>query len=130
MTGKVCPKCDKWKPLDGFHKNRTRPSGRQSYCKICLNKARKENYKKNRERDLKNCAEWYKNNKEHCVKVAAVYRKANKAEIKKASDEYYQNNKDKWRARHYANRDEILKRMRDRGARKRAEKLEAASCVS
>lgn len=32
---KECTKCRLWLPLDGFHRNRVRSSGRDSWCKRC-----------------------------------------------------------------------------------------------
>lgn len=38
MEGKVCSKCGVWKPLEEYHKNRTKQDGRRSRCKECENK--------------------------------------------------------------------------------------------
>ncbi|WP_144836295.1 hypothetical protein [Kocuria rosea] len=32
---KRCPRCKTTKPVEDFHRNRTRPDGRQDYCKTC-----------------------------------------------------------------------------------------------
>lgn len=34
---KLCPNCEEWKPLDGFHTAGTKDYHRQSWCKPCLN---------------------------------------------------------------------------------------------
>lgn len=37
-TNKQCPKCKKVLDINGFHGRRSRPSGRQGYCKDCHRK--------------------------------------------------------------------------------------------
>ena len=32
---KYCKRCDRWLPLACFYRNRTRPDGRQCFCKTC-----------------------------------------------------------------------------------------------
>lgn len=35
LTHKFCPECKETLPVSEFHRNRSQPSGFQSYCKIC-----------------------------------------------------------------------------------------------
>lgn len=35
VAGKRCSTCKQWKPLDDFHRNRSRADGRQQACKPC-----------------------------------------------------------------------------------------------
>jgi len=35
VDSKRCPKCDTWKDIDSFYKNRSQKDGRQAYCKPC-----------------------------------------------------------------------------------------------
>lgn len=96
MNGKVCLRCNTWKPLVEFYKNEKQGSlGRQSYCKIC-----------NRKRSAKYNAA----NKDEIRKQRAEYRAANKDEIRKYQAEY--------RA---ANKDKICKRQAEYRAKKKAE---------
>lgn len=41
-----CRDCNEWKPLDQFHVNTRRPSGRGSYCQPCYNKRSIASYAK------------------------------------------------------------------------------------
>lgn len=47
-TEKRCPRCGETKPLEAFNRNRSRPSGRQDYCKTCTRSHRKANREKRR----------------------------------------------------------------------------------
>ena len=48
---KVCSKCKQEKDLDEFHKCKSKRDGRQPYCKICLNKNSKRDYRENNRKD-------------------------------------------------------------------------------
>ena len=41
---KHCRKCGEWQNLEAFGKDRTRPDGRQSWCKACHNSYRRQRY--------------------------------------------------------------------------------------
>lgn len=47
---KKCSKCGQCKPLEEFHRHRSSPSGRDSWCKVCRNAKGKSD----RERDKRN----------------------------------------------------------------------------
>ncbi len=44
----VCPRCGETKPLYAFPRNRRRPSGRHSACKVCHSKTESKRYHANR----------------------------------------------------------------------------------
>lgn len=44
---KICPNCNQDKALDDFYRCSDKPSGRQSWCKICLKAAAKKDYRVN-----------------------------------------------------------------------------------
>lgn len=67
---KHCPKCAEVKPLSGFYPDKTRKSGRQSWCKRCRN-ARKDPRPNNTEV----CRRYREKNRE---KVRDVNRRAHK----------------------------------------------------
>lgn len=47
VDGKLeCPKCEKWKSIDEFHKSKNSIYGRASLCKVCANKSARENHHK------------------------------------------------------------------------------------
>lgn len=47
---KLCGKCDEWKPHEAFSADNRHAGGLklQRWCKVCLNKANKDWYKRNR----------------------------------------------------------------------------------
>ena len=49
MFRKRCPDCAQTKPTEEFHKNRSGPGGRESYCKICRNKRSRDFKNKNKD---------------------------------------------------------------------------------
>lgn len=48
MQQKVCSKCERLKPLDDFHRDKSQRCGRSSACKICSCQRRKEYYQRHR----------------------------------------------------------------------------------
>lgn len=50
MTTKICTKCLEEKELTSFHTSPTGKYGRKSQCKVCCNKAAKEDYHENKDR--------------------------------------------------------------------------------
>lgn len=55
---KWCSKCQQTKQLSEFYKNRARPDGVTTYCKVCQNKLQSNNLEKFREYNRKS---YYKN---------------------------------------------------------------------
>lgn len=49
---KKCSRCRRNKSLDQFYVSRAKPDGRQSYCKSCLNKNSKRDYRENDRKEL------------------------------------------------------------------------------
>jgi hypothetical protein len=43
MEGKICPRCNIFKSLDNYHKDRTHKNGYVSHCKDCIKKYKKIN---------------------------------------------------------------------------------------
>ena len=52
------------KPLDGFGKDRAKPSGRMSHCRDCCNRARKERYDASLDRERQRSRQYYADNRE------------------------------------------------------------------
>lgn len=44
---KFCQHCQRWLPIDKFHKNKSKPDGLSSYCKEGMRKAVADSRKKN-----------------------------------------------------------------------------------
>lgn len=82
---KPCTKCGEEKPLDDFHRDRSRKDGRHRWCKECLRQRRNEWYWKNRETNLAYQAEWREANVEKKRASDKRWREAN-PERKRATD--------------------------------------------
>lgn len=62
---KTCNNCRHAKPESEFSKDKSKRDGLQAKCKTCLKAISKAWSDANKERHLKQQAEWYKNNKQH-----------------------------------------------------------------
>ena len=49
FSTKFCHKCSQDLPITSYHGNKRRKDGLQSYCKLCMKKENKKNYKKHKE---------------------------------------------------------------------------------
>lgn len=68
MATKQCTKCNRDKPLDEFHKDRTRRDGHAGQCKACKRAYRNSRYRKDRSRELSQQRRYRSTHKE---KIAA-----------------------------------------------------------
>ena len=48
---KMCTKCGETKPLDDFHRDKTRAGGRRPYCKECVREYARRYYEDNRDKE-------------------------------------------------------------------------------
>ena len=68
MESKVCNICNECKPLDEFHKDKTKKDGYGGKCKICKSSYIKKYYIDNKEEISEKNKEWRKNNYESIIK--------------------------------------------------------------
>ena len=73
-----CTKCRIIKPVEEFYRHQTRPTGRQSQCKVCLQAKQREYRAANRRRDLSGYAE-------------TDPKRCNKCQITKTRADFYTN---------------------------------------
>ena len=71
---KTCSKCGESKPLEGFHKNKSRRDGLQTYCRKCVQVTTLAN----KERIRVTTLAWRETNKEKHRATSLAYRAANK----------------------------------------------------
>ena len=74
---KTCTKCGETKPLEEFHKDRTKKDGLQSYCKECAREKARKWYAANSERHIGNVLKWKKANPERRREYDRKWREAN-----------------------------------------------------
>ena len=92
MKTKICPKCEKEKLTKKFFgENKRRIDGYSRLCKECNNKARREEYQRNKEKYI----EYRKENREKFLEYAKTYNKENKKKKNKSQKKYYEKNKEK-----------------------------------
>jgi len=98
---KLCTKCEKYKSVDGFYKDRTKKDGLCSWCKICksINKQwHAEYYKNNKEKILHKTNKYKRENKNLISRNNKLYYSKNKEVLTEKEREYYRNNKERIRS--------------------------------
>lgn len=85
---KTCSCCEKDKPLDEFHKNRTRKDGRHLYCKDCRREKTNLDLRKARQR------KWYLENRDDCIECQRQRYENKRDEIREYKQEHYLNNRE------------------------------------
>ena len=86
---KKCSKCGIEKDKSEFYKNKLRPSGISSECKICHRTQKKEYYALNKEEKLSKSKEYYEINKEEILIKRKEYQEKNKDLIKYSKRKRY-----------------------------------------
>jgi hypothetical protein len=112
IVGKVCNKCNEWKALDDYFKDKTGLGGRKSGCKSC----NKEYQLRNKERRSEVARKWREANKEQISERERKYREQNKDVISERNRKYYEQNKEQHAKKNHknyiANKENVLKRTR------------------
>lgn len=118
-AGRICSKCNEWKPFTEFHKNGKNKSGFASACKECENARGKAKYVKTRDSVLeaqtkrrnanpeKHRAQnkaWYQSNKDRHLARSAEWRRLNQEKSRSYTR--------KWERAHPENRRERDRRRR------------------
>ncbi len=110
--GKVCKKCEEWKPLERFPANKASRGGRQGICRQCsrnpeaVARAERRRYERHKEKIKARVKAWCEANKEH-VKAEHHRRYVeNKGQRQEQARDYISRNRDKVREtkRAYAER--------------------------
>jgi hypothetical protein len=96
---KKCSRCQKTLSVDSFYKNKSKPDGFCTECKLCNKDISNIYRKKNLSARKKYLQEWYLKNKEHQILKTAQYRIEHK--------EYYQKYNKNYRLSHF----DVLKKQ-------------------
>ena len=143
---KTCSKCGEVKPLDGFHKDRTKKAGVHSSCKDCVkektakynknnadilrlkrvawrtenpekNKAlRAVQYQRNIKKNRARCSDWKIKNPKKIKAYSAEYYKLNANALKEKTKAEYRAEPEKFRAKQKSYRLENLESCNERAA--------------
>lgn len=88
---KICPKCKENKSLHEYHNNKNKKYGKETYCKICLNKNAKNKYIEDPRFEYHK--KYSKNEK--TKQYQKEYRLKNKEKIKQVISKWYYDNKER-----------------------------------
>ena len=92
---KTCTKCGETKPLDDFHRDKTKAGGRKSNCKECERERKRRFYEENREKVLERKRRFYEENREKVLERDRRYREENREKVLERKRRYYEENRDK-----------------------------------
>ncbi len=70
----TCIQCGTEKPLELFHRERSRPNGRNRRCKECRNARNREHVANNRERRMETMARWRRDNPDRYERAQRAYK--------------------------------------------------------
>jgi len=96
---KRCTTCGEVKPLTEFHRDRTKPDGRRSRCKLCRAGYQREYYEENREKIAEYQREYYEENREKIAEYQREYREENREKRAGYQREYREENREAERER-------------------------------
>lgn len=82
VTAKRCGACGCVKPLDQFHKNKSRKDGRNSHCKECATARACAWQKANKDRRKEIRARWTENNLEQMRAIRNAWKRANPDKVR------------------------------------------------
>lgn len=91
---KECTKCKNVLPLDEYHNDQTKKSGKQAMCKACKNQKNREYQQANRERIRKRRKQYEKENVERIREVKRKYREENKEWLRELTRKWKEENKE------------------------------------
>jgi hypothetical protein len=95
VIGKMCTKCNLWKPLSEYPRCTSGDEKRRPRCCACESARRKDYYSKNKEREKEVTKIWVEKNKERYVQNYTRYKKENRDLLIKKLKTWHQNNKEK-----------------------------------
>lgn len=121
---KCCSVCGVVKSLGDFHRNRSKPDGRRSDCKECVNTRCRRYREENRDK----LAEWqrryYEENRDKVLERKRRHHEENRDKMLERSRRYYEENRDKVAEKNRRYREENHDKELERQRRYREENLE------
>ena len=92
LLTKKCSKCQEYKSLDEFHKDKSSKDGHFCYCKVCKHNIAKIYYDLHTEAVIERSYNWRKNNPEKKRLQANTWNRANPEGARKRAKEWAKNN--------------------------------------
>ena len=91
---KTCTKCGETKPLDDFHRDKTRAGGRYPHCKECRRERNRRRYEENRDKERERNRRRYEENRDKERERNRRYREENRDKMLDYKRRYYEENRD------------------------------------
>lgn len=117
MSSKLCNKCNIEKPLDNYHKDKSKKDGYKNYCKLCQKSYSDMFYEKNRDKIIEYSLNYEKNNLDkisHKKKIRMkLWGEKNKERRKNYNREYNIINRDKIKKHKNDNKDSFNRKRRE-----------------
>lgn len=126
---KPCTGCGEVKPLDDYHRNRTKPDGREFRCKTCAAEYRRRRYEENRDKVLERNRRYYEKNRDKELEGRRQYREENRNKIAEYQRQYREENRDK-RQEYQRRYHEENREFRNRSTARHAKKLQDNSALT
>lgn len=113
---KPCTGCGEVKPLDDYHRHRTKPDGHVSRCKTCVAESDRRYREANRDKKLERARRYYEENRDKELERARRYREENSDKVQERARRYYEENRNKVleNARQYREENSDYANRRDR----------------
>ena len=108
---KTCTKCGETKPLDDFHRDKTRSGGRRSDCKECRREYSRRYREENRDERREYDRRYREENRDELRERARRYREENRDKRLGDQRRYYEENRDElreYKRRYYEENRDIL----------------------
>lgn len=122
LTTKKCTRCDTIKDISEFSKNKTKPNGINTECKICVKEYNKKYYLLHREKIKATTNEYYQSHREESLKKKKEYYFINREKFRESSKEWYKNNIDHVKKYREENSDHIIMQRQDYHARNKIDR--------
>lgn len=87
---KICSKCGIEKPLDKFYSDKSKKSGKASYCKECTKKKSKEHYREHIEESRIYNKDYHQKHKKELNKQSRKYHQEHRKERNEKQRKYYE----------------------------------------
>ena len=92
---KTCTKCGETKPLDDFHRDRSKADGRRPDCRECALEHRRRYYEENRDKELERKRQYYEENRDKELERKRQYLEENRDKELERHRRYREENRDK-----------------------------------
>ena len=91
---KTCTKCGETKPLDAFHRNRSKADGREAQCRECTLERCRRYHEENRDKELERKRRYHEENRDKVLERNRRWREENRDKELEYRRRYREENRD------------------------------------